>query len=76
MTVGKDVSRLFTDVLKCITTTNLELKKLVYLYIMNYAKNNEEMAILAVNTFQQVRIGSLVSVRVSTWWGSLASILY
>jgi vesicle coat complex subunit len=54
MTVGKDVSRLFTDVLKCITTTNLELKKLVYLYIMNYAKNNEEMAILAVNTFQQV----------------------
>eukprot|EP01126_Amoeba_proteus_P024726 TRINITY_DN24838_c0_g1_i2.p1 TRINITY_DN24838_c0_g1~~TRINITY_DN24838_c0_g1_i2.p1 ORF type:complete len:109 (-),score=17.17 TRINITY_DN24838_c0_g1_i2:227-553(-) len=53
MTVGKDVSRLFTDVLKCITTTNLELKKLVYLYIMNYAKDNEEMAILAVNTFHK-----------------------
>jgi len=53
MTVGKDVSRLFTDVLKCITTSNLELKKLVYLYLMNYAKNNEELAILAVHTFQQ-----------------------
>eukprot|EP01125_Pyxidicula_operculata_P001225 TRINITY_DN11155_c0_g1_i1.p1 TRINITY_DN11155_c0_g1~~TRINITY_DN11155_c0_g1_i1.p1 ORF type:complete len:876 (-),score=234.91 TRINITY_DN11155_c0_g1_i1:110-2737(-) len=53
MTVGKDVSMLFTDVLKCITTTNLELKKLVYLYIMNYAKNNAENAILAVNTFHQ-----------------------
>jgi len=53
MTVGKDVSKLFPDVLKCITTTNLELKKLVYLYIMNYARNNEEMAIMAVNTFQQ-----------------------
>ena len=55
MTVGKDVSPLFTDVLKCITTTNLELKKLVYLYIMNYAKSNQDNAILAVNTFHQVR---------------------
>jgi AP-1 complex subunit beta-1 len=53
MTVGKDMGKLFTDVLKCITTTNLELKKLVYLYIMNYARNNEEFAILAVNTFQK-----------------------
>lgn len=53
MTVGKDVSKLFSDVLKCITTTNLELKKLVYLYVMNYAKANEEMAILVVNTMQQ-----------------------
>lgn len=53
MTVGKDVSKLFADVLKCITTSNLELKKLVYLYVMNYAKSNEEMAILVVNTLQQ-----------------------
>lgn len=53
MTVGKDVSALFTDVLKCITTNNLELKKLVYLYIMNYAKTNQDNAILAVNTFHQ-----------------------
>uniref|UniRef100_A0A6B2KXR6 Beta-adaptin appendage C-terminal subdomain domain-containing protein n=1 Tax=Arcella intermedia TaxID=1963864 RepID=A0A6B2KXR6_9EUKA len=53
MTVGKDVSMLFTDVLKCITTTNLELKKLVYLYVMNYASSNSDDAILAVNTFLQ-----------------------
>jgi vesicle coat complex subunit len=32
-------------------TDNLELKKLVYLYLMNYAKTQPEMAILAVNTF-------------------------
>src|SRR5262249_4381262 len=36
-------------------TQNLELKKLVYLYIMNYAKSNPDLAILAVNTFVQVR---------------------
>ena len=38
MTVGKDVSLLFTDVLKCVETDDIELKKLVYLYIINYAK--------------------------------------
>jgi len=53
MTVGKDVSSVFTDVLKCITTPNLELKKLVYLYIMNYASSKADDAILAVNTFHQ-----------------------
>ncbi|XP_052073293.1 AP-1 complex subunit beta-1-like isoform X2 [Mytilus californianus] len=51
MTVGKDVSALFPDVVNCIQTDNLELKKLVYLYLMNYAKSQPDMAILAVNTF-------------------------
>lgn len=54
MTVGKDVSTLFTDVLNCMQTHNLELKKLVYLYVMNYAKSQPDRAILAVNTFQKV----------------------
>jgi hypothetical protein len=56
MTVGKDVSELFPDVVKCIRTSNLELKKLVYLYIMNYAKTQPETAILSVNAFVHVRI--------------------
>ncbi|OUM52024.1 hypothetical protein BVG19_g1176 [[Candida] boidinii] len=51
MTVGKDVSSLFPDVLKNIATHDLEQKKLVYLYLMNYAKTNPELCILAVNTF-------------------------
>jgi vesicle coat complex subunit len=54
MTVGKDVSQLFPDVVNCMQTDNLELKKLVYLYLMNYAKTQPEMAILAVNTFAKV----------------------
>ncbi|KAI8978920.1 adaptin N terminal region-domain-containing protein [Pilobolus umbonatus] len=51
MTVGKDVSGLFPDVLKNMQTEDLELKKLVYLYLMNYAKTQPELVILAVNTF-------------------------
>lgn len=53
MTVGKDVSALFPDVLKNIATHDLEQKKLVYLYLMNYAKTHPELCILAVNTFVQ-----------------------
>lgn len=53
MTVGKDVSSLFPDVLKNIATYDLEQKKLVYLYLMNYAKTHPQLCILAVNTFVQ-----------------------
>ncbi|EPQ30860.1 uncharacterized protein PFL1_01757 [Pseudozyma flocculosa PF-1] len=51
MTVGKDVSGLFPDVLKNMQTEDIEQKKLVYLYLMNYAKTQPELVILAVNTF-------------------------
>jgi AP-1 complex subunit beta-1 len=34
MTLGKDVSSLFPDVLKNIATADLDQKKLVYLYLM------------------------------------------
>ncbi|KAK9451756.1 adaptin N terminal region-domain-containing protein [Limtongia smithiae] len=53
MTLGKDVSSLFPDVLKNIATPDLEQKKLVYLYLMNYAKTHPDLCILAVNTFVQ-----------------------
>eukprot|EP00929_Paragymnodinium_shiwhaense_P078930 TRINITY_DN4096_c0_g1_i1.p1 TRINITY_DN4096_c0_g1~~TRINITY_DN4096_c0_g1_i1.p1 ORF type:complete len:911 (+),score=296.56 TRINITY_DN4096_c0_g1_i1:80-2812(+) len=53
MTVGKDVSALFADVVNCIQTDSIELKKLVYLYVMNYAKAQPELAILAINTFRK-----------------------
>lgn len=57
-------SALFPDVVNCMQTDNLELKKLVYLYLMNYAKSQPDLAILAVNTF----------VKVSAHWNSVISI--
>lgn len=51
MTLGKDVSQLFPDVIHCIQTESLELKKLVYLYLINYAKVNPDLTLMAVNTF-------------------------
>jgi len=55
MTIGKDVSTLFMDVVNCIQTDNLELKKLVYLYLINYAKSQPDLGeysvFLSVHTF-------------------------
>lgn len=51
MTLGKDVSMLFPSIVKNLETSNLELKKLIYLYIINYAKTQSDLAILAINTF-------------------------
>ena len=42
-------------------TDNLELKKLVYLYLMNYAKSQPDMAIMAVNTFVKVSFYQYIS---------------
>ncbi|CAD2213308.1 AP-1 complex subunit beta-1 [Angomonas deanei] len=53
ITMGRDVSMLFVDVVKLGQTTNLELKKLVYLYILNMARLQPDKALLAVNTFLQ-----------------------
>lgn len=53
MTIGKDVSSLFPHVLKSIETNSLDLKKLIYLYIINYAKSQPDLAILAVNSFRK-----------------------
>ncbi len=53
MTVGKDVGILFTDVVKSMQTDDIELKKLIYLYIINYARSQQDKSILVVNTLQR-----------------------
>lgn len=54
MTVGKDVSMLFPDVVKNLETPNMELKKLIYLYIINYAKYRPDQIVMAINTLRKV----------------------
>ena len=42
MTLGKDVSALFPDVLKNIATADLDQKKLVYLYLMSVSSSGAD----------------------------------
>ena len=51
MTLGVDLSPLFTDICLLSQTTNLQNKKMVYYYIQKYAEKNEELSIMALNTF-------------------------
>lgn len=53
MTLGIDVSPLFSEMVMASATTDLVQKKMVYLYLVNYAESNSELAILAVNTLQK-----------------------
>ena len=45
---------LFPDVIKNMQTTDLELKKLCYLYLMNYAKSQPDVAIMCICTLTKV----------------------
>lgn len=54
MTIGKDVSSLFQAVIKCIEVNDIEIKKLVYLYIINYSRTRPDDAIMVVSLFRKV----------------------
>ena len=51
MTLGVDVSRLFADVALLSSTNDIVQKKMIYLYLTNYAESNSDQALMAINTF-------------------------
>eukprot|EP01027_Heterolobosea_sp_BB2_P014402 GEZU01020688.1.p1 GENE.GEZU01020688.1~~GEZU01020688.1.p1 ORF type:complete len:368 (-),score=81.66 GEZU01020688.1:63-1166(-) len=53
MTMGLDTSRLFSEMILAVHTKDLVQKKMVYLYICNYAESNPGLAILAINTLRK-----------------------
>ena len=53
MRQGDNVQSLFSSMLRCVKTNDLELKKLTYLYLTTYSAQEPEQAIMAVNTFIQ-----------------------
>lgn len=53
MTLGIDVSRLFTEMVMASATQDMVQKKLVYLYLCNYAESHSELTLLAINTLQK-----------------------
>ncbi|KAJ8019581.1 AP-4 complex subunit beta-1 [Holothuria leucospilota] len=53
MTVGADMSPLFPNMVKLCATMDLTCKKLVYLYISQYAIKQPDLALLAINSLQK-----------------------
>ncbi|KAJ1952371.1 AP-3 complex subunit beta, partial [Linderina pennispora] len=50
---GHDVSEYFADVVKNVASGNLELRRLVYIYLLRYAEQEQDLALLSINTFQR-----------------------
>ncbi|CAM9700913.1 unnamed protein product, partial [Hapterophycus canaliculatus] len=48
MTLGIDVSRLFTEMMLAIETRDLVVKKMVYLYLCTYARQKPDLAIMCI----------------------------
>jgi AP-3 complex subunit beta len=53
MSRDTDVSQYFASVIQLIASPNLEIKKLVYIYLLRYAETNSDLALLSINTIQK-----------------------
>lgn len=51
MTVGIDLSSIFTEILMFSYVNDIICKKMIYFYLTSYYENNEEIAMMALNTF-------------------------
>ena len=47
------MSEFFAQVVKNVASHNLEVRKLVYIYILRYAESEPDLALLSINTFQK-----------------------
>ncbi|KAF8659046.1 hypothetical protein AX16_001919 [Volvariella volvacea WC 439] len=50
---GRNVSEYFAQVVKNVASPNLEIRKLVYIYLLRYAEQEPDLALLSINTFQK-----------------------
>ncbi|XP_059401961.1 AP-3 complex subunit beta-2-like isoform X7 [Carassius carassius] len=50
---GKNTSELFPAVVKNVACKNIEVKKLVYVYLVRYAEEQQDLALLSISTFQR-----------------------
>jgi AP-3 complex subunit beta len=50
---GRNVSKVFPDVVKNVVCPNVQVKKLVYMYIIHYSEFEQETVLLSINTFQK-----------------------
>ncbi|RKO94950.1 ARM repeat-containing protein, partial [Caulochytrium protostelioides] len=51
MTMGNDMLPLFADVVACLQIPMLEVKKMVYLYLIHYARSRPQLAADAISDF-------------------------
>mmetsp|Transcript_36838 Transcript_36838/g.59748 ORF Transcript_36838/g.59748 Transcript_36838/m.59748 type:complete len:705 (+) Transcript_36838:89-2203(+) len=53
MTLGIDMSKLFSEMINLSHTKDLVIKKMIYLYLCSYATKKKDLAVLAINTLRK-----------------------
>ncbi|EMD38530.1 hypothetical protein CERSUDRAFT_113710 [Gelatoporia subvermispora B] len=53
ITMGNDMSALFTDVVNCLAIPSLEIKKMVYLFLVSYGRAKADQIHLVIPSFLQ-----------------------
>lgn len=53
MSKGRSMESLFAQVVKNVVAPSVEIRKLVYIYLLRYAPTNADLLLLSINTFQK-----------------------
>lgn len=53
MSKGRNMEALFAQVVKNVVASSIEIRKLVYIYLLRYAATNSDLLLLSINTFQK-----------------------
>ncbi|EJD53032.1 Adaptor protein complex beta subunit [Auricularia subglabra TFB-10046 SS5] len=55
ITMGNDMSPLFPDVVQCLATPSLEIKKMVYLFLVSYGRSRPNQTEYVIPSFLEAR---------------------
>ncbi|WRT65718.1 uncharacterized protein IL334_002666 [Kwoniella shivajii] len=50
---GRDMENFFAQVVKNVVSQSIEIRKLVYIYLLRFASTNSDLLLLSINTFQK-----------------------
>ncbi|WWC68617.1 uncharacterized protein I206_102547 [Kwoniella pini CBS 10737] len=50
---GRDMEGFFAQVVKNVVSSSIEIRKLVYIYLLRFASTNSDLLLLSINTFQK-----------------------
>jgi len=55
---GRNTSHFLPEVIKNVSASSLEVRKLVYIFLLRYAEEEPDLALLSINTFQKGIFGN------------------
>lgn len=64
ISMGNDMAPLFPDVINCLSIPQLEVKKMVYLFLVTYGSQYPDMALIAVKRVIRVLFSHIRTLKI------------